>query len=151
MYAATHYGVIGTGITISRRQFERGTSTLSEQGLSHQVNIEFRESRGIEGRFDKVVSVRMLKHVPRSKRPRHFRMIARVLNPGRRAWFTSDAIPPRNKHDAFIQKYIFPWSDQPKLSEIASSLKRNHLAILDVDNIIRHYRPTAVAQPLSSQ
>jgi cyclopropane-fatty-acyl-phospholipid synthase len=51
--------------------------------------------------------------------------------------------PPSNEHDPLIQKYIFPGFNQPKLSEIASLLERNYLAILDVENIIRHYHPTA--------
>ena len=145
MFAATHYGVTGTGITVSRRQFERGNRALSEQGLSHRVNIEFRDFRAIEGRFDKVVSVGMLEHVPRSQHAGYFRRIARALNPGGKGLVhVIGCNSPRNQHDPFIQKYIFPGSNQPKLSEIASFLERNHLAVLDVENIIRHYHPTAV-------
>jgi cyclopropane-fatty-acyl-phospholipid synthase len=42
-------------------------------------------------------------------------------------------------HDPFFQKYIFPNSNQPKLSEITDGLERHRLAILDVENMIRHY------------
>jgi len=46
---------------------------------------------------------------------------------------------PSNDHDPFIQTYIFPGSNQPRLSEIAGGLERNRLPILDVENIVRHY------------
>lgn len=45
-------------------------------------------------------------------------------------------------HDPFIQKYIFPGSGQPQLSEISRGLERERLAILDVENIVRHYGHT---------
>ena len=37
---------------------------------------------------------------------------------------------PRNDHDPFIQTYIFPGSNQPRLSEIARHLEANPLLIL---------------------
>lgn len=48
-----------------------------------------------------------------------------------------------NRHDPFIQRYIFPGSDTPKLSAISQQLEDNRLAILDVENLIRHYAVTA--------
>ena len=45
----------------------------------------------------------------------------------------------RNRHDPFVQKYVFPGSNQPRLSEIAAGLERAGLAILDVENIAQHY------------
>jgi cyclopropane-fatty-acyl-phospholipid synthase len=146
MFAATHYGATGTGVTISRHQFERGNLILNKHGLSNRVNIEFRDYRAVEGRFDKVVSVGMLEHVPRSQYQRYFRNIARVLKPGGKGLVHAIGCnSSRNEHDPFIQKYIFPGSNQLKLSEIAAFLERSHLAILDVENIIRHYHPTALA------
>jgi cyclopropane-fatty-acyl-phospholipid synthase len=50
-----------------------------------------------------------------------------------------------NRHDPFIQKYIFPASSTPALSEIAAQLERNELAILDVENIKNHYGYTTGA------
>ena len=49
----------------------------------------------------------------------------------------------KNKHDPFIQKYILPNSGQSRLSEIVDHLEQNGLAILDIENMIRHYGFTA--------
>ena len=145
-FAASEYGATGTGITISRDHCYRGNAILSKRGLSDRVRIEFRDHRAMEGRFDKVVSVGMLEHVPRSEYRHYFRNIARVLKPkGMGLVHAVGCNSPQNEHDPFIQKYIFPASNQPKLSEISSFLERNRLAIVDVENIIRHYHPTAVA------
>src|SRR6516225_10323998 len=50
----------------------------------------------------------------------------------------------RNEHDLFIQKYIFRVLNQPRLSEIAASMERQGLAILDVENIVRDYSYTVL-------
>ena len=131
--------------SISRDHCERGNAFLHKHGLGNRVRIEFKDHRAMEGRFDKVVSVGMLEHVPRSEYRPYFRNIARVLKPnGIGLVHAIGCNSSRNEHDPFIQKYIFPASNQPKLSEIAGFLERNHLAILDVENVIRHYHPTAL-------
>lgn len=87
----------------------------------------------------------MLEHVPRREYGRYFRVIASAFTP--RGIGLVHAIgyhAPRNAHDPFIQKHIFPASGQPKLSEIARHLERNRLAILGVENIVRHYGYTAM-------
>jgi cyclopropane-fatty-acyl-phospholipid synthase len=146
MFAATEYGVTGTGITISRDHVEVGNAIARERGLSDHVRIEFRDHLAVDGKFDKVVSVGMLEHVPRTEYKYYFRNIARVLKPdGIGLVHAIGCNSSRNLHDPFIQKYIFPASNQPKLSEITGFLERNRLAILDVENIIRHYRPTALS------
>ena len=73
----------------------------------------------------------------------YFRKIAALLRPGGLALVHAIGCgASRNVHDPFIQKYIFPGSSQPKLSEIAGELERNGMALLDVENLVRHYAPT---------
>ena len=48
----------------------------------------------------------------------------------------------RNGHDPFIQRYVFPGSGTPKLSEVSRQLEDHGLAILDVENMVRHYACT---------
>jgi len=82
----------------------------------------------------------MLEHVPRRQYATYFRRIREALAPGGVGLVHAiGANAPRNEHDPFIQKYVFPNSNQPRLSEIASFLEKNHLAILDVENMGRHY------------
>ena len=71
--------------------------------------------------------------------------IARSLNPGGLGLVHSIGCGTAvNEHDPFIQRYIFPNSNQPRLSEIAGSLEKCGLLILDVENIVRHYAHTVL-------
>lgn len=140
MFAAQNYGVKGTGVTISHAHCERGNAEIRRRGLEGLVHLEFKEYRSIEGRYDRIVSVGMLEHVPASEYSTYFRRIAAALKPGGIGLVHTIGCNTRaNQHDPFIQKYIFPESNQPRLSELAASMEHTGLAILDVENIIRHY------------
>jgi cyclopropane-fatty-acyl-phospholipid synthase len=83
--------------------------------------------------------------VPRRAYDAYFRTIARHLTPrGLGLVHVVGCNARRNRHDAFTQKYVFPNSNQPRLSEIARGLEHNGLAILDVENIGEHYVYTAL-------
>jgi cyclopropane-fatty-acyl-phospholipid synthase len=58
-YAARHYGVLVTGITISREQ-----QKLAEERVAGlPVEIQLKDYRDLEGKFDRIVSVGMFEHV----------------------------------------------------------------------------------------
>jgi cyclopropane-fatty-acyl-phospholipid synthase len=149
IYAAKNYGVVGAGLTISREEFERGNADIAGHGLADRVRIELKDQRAAShftSCFDKVVSVGVMEHLPGREYAGFFRNIARALTPqGRGLVHTVACIIFESEHDPFTRKYIFPGSSLPKLSDIALHLERNHLAILDVENIIRHYACTARA------
>lgn len=144
MYAATHYGVTGVGITTSRRHCAFGNERIARAGLADRIRLENRDHRSVEGRFDRVVSIGMMEHLPRAEYGRYFRRIASVLPPhGTGLVHVIGCNAARNVHDPFTQKYIFPGSGTPKLSELADGCERSGLAIRDVENIVRHYDHTA--------
>jgi cyclopropane-fatty-acyl-phospholipid synthase len=144
VHAAANFGVTGVGITTSRRHAEKGLERVAAAGLNGRVSLELRDHRTVAGTFDKVVSVGMMEHLPRREYSRYFERIAAVLTPqGRGLVHTIGANARSNRHDPFIQKYVFPGSGQPKLSEMASGCERHGLAILDVENMVRHYAHTS--------
>ena len=144
IHAASRFGVAGVGITTSARHAAKGMERVRAAGLDGRVTLELRDHRTVEGRFDKVVSVGMMEHLPRGEYARYFERIAAVLAPeGRGLVHTIGCNAERNRHDPFIQKYVFPGSGQPKLSEMAAECERHGLAILDVENMVRHYAHTA--------
>jgi cyclopropane-fatty-acyl-phospholipid synthase len=143
VFAAERYGITGTGITVSHAHCDRGNAEIRRRGLSDRISLEFREYRQVRDRYDSIVSVGMMEHVPRSEYDEYFRKIAEALKPGGIGLVhTIGCTASVNEHDPFIQKYIFPDSNQPRLSEIAASMEKAGLAILDVENIIRHYSHT---------
>ncbi len=143
IYAAKNYGAVGHGISTSRHHCERGQVNAAKAGVKDRVHIEFGDFRRIQGTFDKVVSVGMLEHVRPKDYDRYFGLIARVLTPeGKGLVHAIGCNAPKLEHDPFIQKYIFPGSGQPKLSEMAHHLEQHRLPILDVENLVRHYAYT---------
>jgi cyclopropane-fatty-acyl-phospholipid synthase len=140
LHAARHHDVIGTGIVNSRRHFERARERVEQAGLGDQIEIRLADHRSMAGRYDRIVSVGVLEHLPRHEHPRYFANVRKALAPDGLglAHFIGCGVAV-NEHDPFIQKYVFPGSCQLKLSEVSGLLERNELAILDVENIVRHY------------
>jgi cyclopropane-fatty-acyl-phospholipid synthase len=143
IHAARHYGVQCVGITISRHHHRRGREIVEAQGLSGQIDIRFATHEQIPEQFDKIVSVGMMEHLSRRDYPVYIRNIKRSLTEGGAGLIHCIGCNNfRNRHDPFIQKYIFPGSGQPRLSEMALFLEKNALSILDVENMAQHYAPT---------
>ncbi|HJQ36581.1 MAG TPA: class I SAM-dependent methyltransferase [Thermoanaerobaculia bacterium] len=144
LHAAKYHGVTATGVTLAKRHRESGNERIAREGLQDRVQIEYADFNEVKGEFDRVVSVGMLEHVPRREYGRYFGKIAAVLAPdGVGLVHVIGANAPKNEHDPFIARYVFRNANQPKLSEIAHGLEQKGLAILDVENMIRHYHYTA--------
>jgi cyclopropane-fatty-acyl-phospholipid synthase len=145
IHAAEQFGVTGAGYTSSRSHSSRACAEIARRGLADRLRVECADYGAIRGAYSKVVSVGMMEHVPRREYERFFRVMAEALEPrGTGLLHTIGCNWFRNEHDPFIQRYIFPGSSQPRLSEIARGLERNRLAILDVENIKPHYRHTVL-------
>jgi cyclopropane-fatty-acyl-phospholipid synthase len=144
IHAARHYGATGVGITTSKRHCARGNQRIAEAGLADRVRLELRDHRTVEGSFDRVVSIGMMEHLSRAEYGRYFARIAAVLpRHGTGLVHAIGCSASSNVHDPFTQKYIFPGSSQPKLSEMAAGCEDHGLVVRDVENMVRHYALTA--------
>jgi cyclopropane-fatty-acyl-phospholipid synthase len=146
IHAARNYGIRGIGITLSPTQAEWARKRVAENGLGDRIDIRVGDYGSLGGSVDKVVSTGMLEHLYEGEYQTFFNTVARYLRPGGLAVIeglcNSGAI---NRHDPFIQKYIFPGSNQPLLSQIARGCERAGLVVLDVENYIRSYHLTVLA------
>jgi cyclopropane-fatty-acyl-phospholipid synthase len=146
VHAGRHHGIRGTGITNSPQHATGARAAVARAGLGGQIEVRLQDFRELTGTYDRVVSVGMLEHVPRAQYRRFFGMLSRVLgHEGKGLVHVIGCNGARNRHDPFFQKYIFPGSNQPRLSEIARHLEQNALPILDVENMTRHYAWTTRA------
>jgi cyclopropane-fatty-acyl-phospholipid synthase len=146
IYAGLRHGIHGTGITNSRQHAAGAKTAVARAGLASQIEVRLQDFGEVTGDYDRVVSVGMLEHVPRGQYRRYFRLLNRVLASGGRGLVHAIGCNgARNRHDPFFQRYIFPGSNQPRLSEIAEHLERNGLPILDVENMAPHYALTTRA------
>jgi len=143
IHAALNFGARGVGVTNSVAHHQRAEENAAKYGVADRVRFLLGDYREIDGSFDRIVSVGMLEHVRRRDYPAYFGAIKRLLTPtGRGLVHVIGCNTAVNRHDAFIQKYIFPGSDTPKLSAMTTELETNCLAILDVENMARHYAVT---------
>jgi cyclopropane-fatty-acyl-phospholipid synthase len=140
IFAAQTYGVSGKGCTLGRRHYERAKANVAAAGLSDRIEIELLPYEKVTGTFDKMVSLGMMEHLRRREYRRFTDVVSRLMTDRGMGLFQYiGCTGPRNDHDPFIQKYILPDSCQPKLSEFVAELEDHDMAILDVENLMRHY------------
>lgn len=140
IYAAKHYGIHGTGITNSKHHAALAQKRAAAAGVGDKLTFKFGDFRDMQGTYDKVVSVGMLEHLRETDYDDFYALLARSLKFGGLALLhTACTNSPKNRHDPFIQKYIFPGSNWPTLPQMTSCSAHNGLMLLDVENMARHY------------
>jgi cyclopropane-fatty-acyl-phospholipid synthase len=146
IHAAQRHGVRARGITNSQAHGAFVARRVRELGLEGRVTVELGDLREARGVHDKVVSVGVFEHLGRHEQRGFFQTFSRLLSPGGFGLLhTIGCVTAKNVHDPFIQKYVFPGSTQNPLSVLAAAMERQRLAVLDVENVARHYAPTARA------
>jgi cyclopropane-fatty-acyl-phospholipid synthase len=117
-YAAQHYGVKVTGITISRNQQQ----LAAERCRGLPVDIKLLDYRDLSDKFDKVVSVGMFEHVGARNYETFFTVVRRVMKEdGLFLLHTIGDYCTSNTTDPWINKYIFPNGQLPSTQRIASA------------------------------
>jgi cyclopropane-fatty-acyl-phospholipid synthase len=117
-FAAEHYGVKVTGITVSCEQVDFALKLCA--GLP--VDIRFMDYRDLSGSFDRIYSIGMLEHVGYKNYRRFIDTVTRCLKPdGLFLLHSIGGNVPVASTDPWISKYIFPNSMIPSASQIAAS------------------------------
>lgn len=150
MWAAEHYGVDATGITLSRNQQAHVQRLIASRGLQGRVRVELRDYRDLPAgsQFDKIASVGMFEHVGRANLGAYFRTIHRLLKPGGLVLnhgITSSAIDGSELGSGmgeFIEKYIFPGGELLHVSHLLRETAMAGLEMVDTENLRPHYART---------
>ena len=84
MYAAEHYGVDATGITLSENQAKLARERIQQAGLGNRCRVAIRDYRTLNASdaYDKISSVGMIEHVGASHLAVYFDSAFRALKPG---------------------------------------------------------------------
>ena len=118
-YAAEKYGVEGVGVTISSSQAGYGQKLCREL----PVEIRLEDYRNIKEEFDRVVSVGMIEHVGAKNYPRLMKVVDRCLKPdGLFLLHTIGSNYSVSHTDPWIERYIFPNSMLPSLSQLEGAV-----------------------------
>ena len=150
LWAAKHYGVRATGITLSKNQHAHVNRLIDEQGLRGRVEMRLLDYRDLpEGEpFDKIASVGMFEHVGRAMLPRYFDKVRRLLKPG--GLLLNHGITAAGTRNAqlgsgigdFIERYIFPGGELMHVSHALQVMAEQGLEGLDTENLRPHYGRT---------
>ncbi|MGH8034850.1 MAG: class I SAM-dependent methyltransferase, partial [Lysobacterales bacterium] len=150
LWAAEHYGVDATGITLSKNQHAHVQRLIEQKGLGQRVRIELRDYRDMaeDKPFDKISSVGMFEHVGHANMHAYFGKIMRLLAPGGLVMnhgITAGGLENRQLGAGmgdFIEKYIFPGGELLHISAVLEHLSRAGLEMVDTENLRPHYART---------
>ncbi|MEO7885615.1 MAG: class I SAM-dependent methyltransferase, partial [Polaromonas sp.] len=150
MWAAEHYGVDATGITLSKNQHAHVQRLIEEKGLEGRVRMELRDYRDMpeDQPFDKISSVGMFEHVGHANMTAYFQKIMRLLTPGGLVMnhgITAGGLENRQLGAGmgdFIEKYIFPGGELMHVSAVLEHMARAGLEMVDTENLRPHYART---------
>lgn len=151
LWAAEHYGVDATGITLSRNQHAHVQRLIESRGLQGRVRIrlcDWRELALEDGGYDKIASVGMFEHVGRAHMPEYFRHVRSLLRPG--GLLMNHGITAGGVDNAqlgaglgdFIEKYIFPGGELLHVSAVLHDMAAADLEMVDTENLRPHYART---------
>jgi cyclopropane-fatty-acyl-phospholipid synthase len=150
LWAAEHYGVQATGITLSRNQWAHVAKLVEDRGLSGRVEVRLLDYRDLDESqpFDRIASVGMFEHVGQAHMTAYFGKIARLLKPGgllMNHGITSGCLKPAQLGAGmgeFIEKYIFPGGELLHVSHELADIAAAGLEMVDVENLRPHYART---------
>ena len=140
-YAAERYGVSGVGITVSEQQ----AAFARELCRGLPIEIRLQDYHEVDEPFDAVYSIGMFEHVGGKNYRAYFETVRRCLKPGGLSLLHcigSNGTPAQP--DPWIEKYIFPNSMIPAMSQVAAALE-NLFVVEDWHNFGPDYDRTLMA------
>jgi cyclopropane-fatty-acyl-phospholipid synthase len=128
-YAARRYGCRVTGVTISKAQCDFARERIRCAGLEDRVEIQLRDYRRIEGRFDKIVSIEMMEALGDKYIETFTAKLHALLAPHGIAGLQYITVPDCRheelKHGVdWIQRHIFPGSLLLSVGRVNQALNR---------------------------
>ena len=124
-YAAQKYGVEGVGITVSQEQADYARTLCA--GLP--IEIRLQDYHELDEKFDAIMSIGMFEHVGALNYRSYFEVARRCLRddgPDGGGLFLLHCIGSNgepSRPDPWIEKYIFPNSMIPAMSQTATALE----------------------------
>jgi cyclopropane-fatty-acyl-phospholipid synthase len=158
VYAAEHYGVDATGITLSQNQATLAKQRIEAAGLGDKCRVAIRDYRTLNAGdgYDKISSVGMIEHVGLTHLPVYFASVFRALKPG--GLFMNHGIvslseprprPVRDRifrkfwrADAFIDTYVFPDGKLTAADDVIAAAEGVGFELRDVESLREHYAMT---------
>ena len=136
-------------ITISKKQYDFAKERIHKAGLNEKVNIEIKDYRDLQNKYDSIVSIEMIEAVGQNYLQNYFNIIKNNIsdkgNVAIQAITIDDNLFDRykNKQD-FIQKYIFPGGFLPSKKSLYKYADDNGLKFNEYNSYAKHYSDTLI-------
>ena len=145
-YLAEHAGVNVTGLTLADNQRRIAEQRAAQRGLADRTRFLIEDYRTHRGRYDRIVSVGMFEHVGLPNYRRYFETIKKQLAPdGVALVHTIGCFTDTGGANPWLERYIFPGSDCPLLSDIHRAIEAAGLISADIEVLRLHYAWTLSA------
>ncbi|PHQ68011.1 MAG: SAM-dependent methyltransferase [Sneathiella sp.] len=132
-----------SGITLSTNQLTYARERARQAGLDGNVDYSLTDYRDVSETYDRIVSVGMFEHVGAPHYKAFFDKIRTTLaEDGIALIHTIGAANTPSPINPWIQKYIFPGSYIPSLSQVAAAIEKAGLYIDDIEILRVHYAET---------
>lgn len=143
LHMARYYGVTVRAYNVAREQVLHAREQAEKQDLQDRVEFIEDDYRSAREPCDAFVSVGMLEHVG----PDHYEdlgeVIARCLEPEGLGLVHSIGRSRPDRLNRWVATRVFPNAHPPTLREMADIFEPHGFAVLDVENLRRHYELTA--------
>jgi cyclopropane-fatty-acyl-phospholipid synthase len=149
-WAAQHYGVQATGITLSQNQHDHVKAQIEELDLRDRVRVELVDYQDLpeDMPYDKIASVGMFEHVGVANYPRYFGKIRRLLRPGGLVLnhgITQNRVGVDELGSGigdFVEQYVFPGGELAHVSKVIEGISAGGLEVIDAEALREHYAKT---------
>lgn len=142
LHMAEHYGVRVDAYGLTSSQLETARGKAEARGLADRVRFIQADFRDVGGPYDAVACLGMIEHVGRDQYQSLAVSLDRCLAPGGRALLQFIGHVRPMPVNPWIVANIFPGGYLPALSEILPALESREFALVDVENLRRHYVKT---------
>jgi len=147
-YAAANLRVEGVGCTLSERQFQLASETMSKSGLAGRVQIRQTDYRNLSGQFNRIASIGMFEHVGRRRMPEYFHKIHSLLAADG-LFLNRGVVRPETAtvrpETLFVQRNVFPGGQLIRLSEVIRDAERAGFELVSMEDVRQHYARTCRA------
>lgn len=145
LHAATRYGALATGCTVSREQAAAARAAVAAGGLETRIRIFESDYRDLAPEYDRIASVGMFEHVGRRRLGEYFARARALLAPG--GLFLNHGITlPESRGEDLIhmpwQQTVFPGTQLVRISEVLRAAECAGFEVLDAENLRPHYALT---------
>ncbi len=143
IFAARHYGVDVTGITLSREQKAYAEEWIKKEGLDRKITVRLMNYRDLGGdQFDKISCIGMSEHVGRSNMPGFFKTVYQALKTGglfMQHTITTNIRHRRHRENSFLNTYMFPGGELMQEHDLLKQAADCGFELLNAENFRPHY------------